>query len=125
MSLFTIKLNITYTAIKEHEYTKMNKAQKLQIRINFVVQADNAAKAENDYIYHWQRIIGASLLFSSAVAVLVGSGFHYLNQPDQPTQGTTIAIATTPQSTVKEIPIAIQSLNKTAILPSDNNCLLI
>lgn len=62
----------------------MNKTQKLNIRINFVTQADKPAKEEIRYIYHWRRIIGAFLLLSIAVTALAGGLFYYLNQTAQP-----------------------------------------
>ncbi|MFT6986978.1 MAG: hypothetical protein ACJAT7_002828 [Psychromonas sp.] len=104
---------------REREQNKMKKAKKLNIRINFVTPVDNAAKEEAGYIYHWQRIIGATLLLAITVAVLAGCVFNYLNQPVKPTQETK-AVITTPFNSVKESSIAIQSVSKTAISNSDN-----
>lgn len=75
----------------------MNNPQKLNIRIKFAPKKPEPeiAPEETGYIYHWNRIIGASLLLASTLAGSVYGVFNYLAQAESRAQGSEIESKTT------------------------------
>ena len=92
----------------------MNKPQRLNIRIKFAPQKSEAAPEETGYIYHWNRIIGASLLAVTTLTVLIYSTFDYSAQPETMAQSPKDEIKTTNPALIKESAIK-------PILPSSKN----
>ena len=87
----------------------MNNPKRLNIRIKISPQITEAVPEETGYIYHWNRIIGASLLTVTTLAVLIYNAFDYLAQPDITAQGSEITVKTDTHLPVEKRAMPIKS----------------
>ena len=95
----------------------MNKAKQLNIRIKFPPQTPEAVTEETGYIYHWHRIIGATLLTITILSTLVYGVSNYLNQQNMSERYT--EIKTIHPSPVKEDTTQKQHENKATPITND------
>ena len=102
----------------------MNNPKKLNIRIKFAPQKPEVipevVPEETGYIYHWKRIVGASLLVVTTLIVIIYSAFDSSAQSDTMTQSAESKIQATNPASVKESVIQAQPDREPVISPSSN-----
>ncbi len=81
---------------------KMTSSKQLNIRIKFAPQKPDPVPEEAAYIYHWQRIIGASLLSITALALFVYGVVSYLQPTQSRAPNRVVKLETAEQSTAKQ-----------------------